>query len=181
MMAKCNATTLTSSGPLGMTPPLFAQNVGKTSRPRHTMRIVSARTEQQDIVRIAKSVALRVAEKIGQGPCMRLSLQQMRKLAKVAMLTSRLKSFMQTAVLQTAQKNTVADAKVAYLHRQNKNSQKRTHQKLKNVHQAQKTSSRASLITPQNVNSILGSISTLSTFFNFMRSSKDAALCLELK
>ena len=114
MMAKCNATTLISSGPLGMTPPLFAQNVGKTSRPRLTMRIVSARTEQQDTVRIAKSVALKAEEKIGQGQCMRLSLQQMRKLAKFAMLTSRLKSFMQTAVLQTVQKNTVAA--VSYTH-----------------------------------------------------------------
>ncbi len=180
-MAKCNATTLTSSGLLGMTPPLFAPNVDKTNRPRHTMLTASAGTEQQDIVRIAKSAASKVAEKIGQGPFTRLSLQQMRKLANFAMLISRWKSFTQMAVLQMVQKNTVADAKVVCLQGLSKNNQKLTHQKHRNGHQAQKTLSPAYLITPQNVNNILVLILILSTFFNFMRSSKGAVLCLELK
>jgi hypothetical protein len=180
-MAKCNATTLTSSELLGMKPLLFAPNVDKTSRPRHTMPTASARTGQQGIVRIAKSAASKVAEKIGQGPFTRLSLQQMRKLANFAMLTNHWKSFTQMAVLQTVQKNTVADAKVVCLQGQSKNNQKCTHQKRRNGPQAQKTSSLASLITPQNANSILGLILILSTFFNFMRNSKGAVLCLELK
>jgi hypothetical protein len=180
-MAKCNATTLTSSAPLGMLPQLFAPNVDKTNRPRHTMLTASARTEQQDIVRIAKSAASKVAEKIGQGPFTRLSLQQMRKLANFAMLTSRWKSFTQMAVLQMVRKNTVADAKVVCLQGQSKNNQKRTHQNRRNGPQAQKTLSLASLITPQNANNILGLILILFTFFNFMRNSKDAVLCLELK
>ena len=180
-MAKCNATTLTLSGPLGMTPPLFAPNVDKTSRPRHTMPTANVRTEQQDIARIAKSAASLVAEKIGQGPFIQLSLKQMHKPAKFVMLTSRLKRFTQTVALLMVQKNTVADAKVAYLQGQNKNSQKPTHQKRRSVHQAQKISFPASLITPQNANSILGLISILFTFFNFMSNSEDAVLCLELR
>jgi len=180
-MAECNATTLTSSELLGMTPPLFAPNVDKTSRPRHTMLTASARTEQQDIVRIAKSAASKAAEKIGQGPFTRLSLRQMRKLAKFAVLTSHWKNFTQMDVLQMVQKNTVADAKVVCLQGQSKNNQKRTHQKRKNDPQAQKTLSLASLITPQNANNILGLISILFIFFNFMRNSKDVVLCLELK
>ncbi len=181
MMAKCNATTLTSSGPLGMTPPLFAQNVDRTSRPRHTMLTANARTGQQGIVRIAKSAASKGAEKIGRGLFTRLSLRQMHKPAKFAVLTSRWKSFMQTAVLQMAQKNTAADAKVACLQGQNKNNQKLTHQKHRNGHQAQKTLSPAFLTTLQNANNILGLISILFIFFNFTRNSKDAVLCLELK
>lgn len=180
-MDTCNASTLTSSAQRGVLLQLFVPNAGKTSRHRHTMLTVSARTEQQDIARTAKSAALKAAERIGQGPFMRLSLQQMRKPAKFAMLTSRLKSFMQMAALQTAQKNTVADAKAAYLQGQNKNSQKLTYQKRRGGRQAQKTLSLASSITPQNVSNILGLISILATFFNFTRNSKAAVLCLELK
>jgi hypothetical protein len=180
-MAKCNATTPTSSALPGMMPQLFAPNVDKTSHPRHTMLTASARTEQQDIVRIAKSAVSKVAGKIGQGPFTRLSLQQMRKPAKFAVLTSHWKRFMQTAALQMAQKSIAADAKVVCLQGQSKNNQKRTHQNRRNGPQAQKTLSLASLITPQNVNNILGLILILSTFFNFMRNSKDVVLCLELK
>jgi len=180
-MAACNASTLTSSAQREMFLRLFVQNVDKTSRPRHTMLTVSARTEQQGIVRIAKSAALRVAEKIGQGPFTQLSLQQTRKLAKFAVLISHLKTFTQTAVLRMAQKNTVADAKVVYLQGRNKNTQKFTRQKRISGRQVQKTSSPAFLITLQNANNILGLISTLFIFFNFMRNSKAAVLCLELK
>jgi hypothetical protein len=164
-----------------MKPLLFAPNVDNTSRPRHTMPTASARTGQQGIVRIAKSAASKVAEKIGRGPFTRLSLQQMRKLANFAMLTSHWKSFTQMAVLQMVQKNTVADAKVVCLQEQNKNNQKFTHQKRRSGRQVQKTLSPASLTTPQNANNILGLILILSTFFSFTSNSKAAVLCLELK
>jgi len=180
-MATCNASTLTLSAQRGILLQLFVPNADKTSRHRHTMLTASARTEQQGIVRIAKSAALKGAERIGQGPLMPLSFQQTHKLAKFAMLTSRLKSFMQMAVLQMVQKNTVADAKVAYLQGQNKSTQKLTHQKRKGGRQVQKTLSPESLITPQNANNILGLISILSTFFKFTQNSKASVLCLELK
>lgn len=180
-MVECNAVTLTSFVWPGIPPQLFAQSVDKTSRLQHTTPTASAGTEQQDIVRIVKSAALKGVGKIGQGPFTRLSLQQAHKPAKFAMLTSRLQNFMQTVVLRMVQKNTAVGAKAAYSQEQNKNSQKRTHQKHSGGRPAQKTLSPASLITRQNASSILDLTSTLSTFFNFMRNSKVAAPCLELK
>ena len=180
-MATCNASTLTSSVRREMSPPPFAQNAVKTSRLQRTMPIANARMGQQGIVRIAKSVASKAEEKIGQGQFIQLSLQQMRKLAKFAVWKSHWKSFTQTGVLRTAQKNTVADAKAVCLQGQSKISQSCTLQKHKNAQQAPKTSFLAFLTTQQNVSRTLGLTLILFTFFNFTRNNKDAAPCLELK
>lgn len=181
MMATCNASTLTSSVWREMSPLPFAQNAVKTSRLQRTMFIANARMVQQGIVRIAKSVASRVAEKIGQGPFIRLSLRQTCKLARFVMWTSHWKRFTQTAVLRMAQRNTVADAKVVCLQGRSKISQSCTLQKHKNAQQAPKISFLAFSITQQNANKILGLTLILSIFFNFTSNNKVVAPCLELK
>ena len=181
MMATCNALTLTSSVRREMSPPPFAQNAVKTSRLQHTMLIANARMVQQGIVRIVKSVASRAAEKIGRGPFMRLSLRQICKPVRFAVWTSHWQSFMQTAVLRMAQRNTVADAKVVCLQEQSKISQSCTLQKHKNAQQTPKTSFLAFSITRQNANRILDLTLILSIFFNFTRNNKAVAPCLELK
>lgn len=180
-MATCNASTLTSFVRREIYPPLFVQNAVKTSRLQRTMSIADAMMVQQDIARTAKIVALRVAEKIGRGPFMRLSLQQICKPAKFAMWASRWKNFTQTVVLRTVQRNTVADAKVVCLQGQSRTSQNCTLQKHKNAQQAPKILFLESLTTLQNANKILGSTLILSIFFNFMKNNKDAVPCLELK
>jgi hypothetical protein len=164
-----------------MTRQLFAQNVGKTSRLRRIMLTACDKTEQQDIARIAKHAVLKAAEKIGQDQFMRLFLRPMRKLAKFAILISRLKNFMQTAVLQTAQKNTVVDAKVAYLQKQNKSNQNCTYQNLNEDPQAQKISFPASLTTPYNANNTLGLTLILFTCLSFMPHKKAFVRCRELR
>lgn len=180
-MAKCSASTLTSFVQRVMIPQLFVQNVGKTSRLRHTMPIVNVKTVQQDIVLIAKNVVSKAEEKIGQDQFTRQSLRQMLKPAKSVMLIDHLQNFMQTAVLRMAQRNTVVGARVVCLQGQSKTNQSCTQQKLKDGRQAPKISFLASLTTPQNASKILVLTLILSIFINFMSNSKGAALCLELK
>jgi hypothetical protein len=122
-MAECNATTRTSSELTEIFHLRFAQNAAKTNHRQTTTPIASDRTEQQGTAHIANNAASRVEGKIGRGPFMQPFLRQMRKRAKFVMSINHLRSFTQMVVLQMAQKNTVADAKAAYLQKQSKNSQ----------------------------------------------------------
>jgi hypothetical protein len=180
-LAQCNALIHTSSEQRATILPLFAQNADKTNRLQHIMRTASAKMVQQGIVRIAKRAASKVVGKIGQGRFIRPSLQQTCKNAKFVALTNRFRNFMQTGVLQTAQRSTVADAKYVCLQELSKINQRRTLQNLSGVPQAQKISYLAFLITPQNASSTLSLTLIWSIFFSFTRSSKDAVLCLESK
>lgn len=180
-MAECNATTRTSSGLTEIFRLRFAQNAAKINHRQSTTLTASDRTEQQGTARIANNAASRAAENIGHGPYIQLFLRRMRKHAKFVMLINHLRSFTQMAVSQMAQKNTAADAKVVYLQEQSKNNQSCTYQNLNGDLQAQKTLSPASLTTPRNANSTLGSILILFTCLSFTQRKKAYARYLELK
>jgi hypothetical protein len=180
-MAKCNASILTSFAMPGTIPLLFALNASRISRPIRTTFTANVLMEQQGIDRIAKNVVLKAEEKAGQDLFIQPFLQLMSKLAKFATLTSRLQNFMQMVVLRMAQKNTAADAKVAYLQKPNKNGQKIIHQKHKKDLQVLKILSLASLIMQQIVNNILNLILILFTFLSFTKNSKGFVLCQELR
>jgi hypothetical protein len=114
-MAKCNALTLISFAPQGITPLRFAPSVDKINCPQRTMLTANAGTEPRGIVHIAKSAGLKVVEKIGLAQYMQPYWLQICKNVNFVALKNLYLSFMQTVVLRTEQKNTVVAASNVFL------------------------------------------------------------------
>lgn len=178
-MGTCSDSTPTSSAISETCLRRIAQSVSMTSLSRITMCIASGKTALFGTGRIAKHVGCLGAEKIGQGQFIVRCLLQAYKHVNAVARKNHLKTFTQTGVLLTAQKNTEQAAKLVFCKKQNKSSLKHTESNLPNVQPAQKILSRPSLTTRHNVSSIWGLTSILGICCGYMTSRLDAALSLE--